>query len=86
MTKNQDNLFGEIQKNSSINPNEIYKVAESVKNADFSDEATVRKLIRRLSKMANKPISKEKEEKLVKAITNNKMPTDIQSLGQMFNK
>lgn len=83
---NQDNLFGKIQQSSSINPGDIYKIAESVKNADFSDERTVRKLVRRLSKMANKPISKEKEDKLVKTITNNKMPKDIQSLTQMFNK
>jgi len=83
---NQDNLFGKIQQSSSINPGEIYKIAESVKNADFSDEKTVRKLVRRLSKMANKPISREKEDKLVKTITNNKMPKDIQSLTQMFNK
>lgn len=83
---NQDKLFGKIQENSSINPSDIYKVAESVKNADFSDEKTVRKLVRHLSKMANKPISKEKEDKLVQTITNNKMPKNAQSLNQLFNK
>lgn len=85
MAENQE-LFGKIQKGSSINPNDVYKIAESVKNADFSDEKTVRQLVRRLAKMANKPISREKEDQLVKTITNNKMPKDIQSLNQMFNK
>ncbi|MBU5466580.1 stage VI sporulation protein F [Virgibacillus sp. MSJ-26] len=86
MANNQDNLFGKIQKNSSINPSEIYKVADSVKNADFSDERTVRKLIRQLARMANKPVSKEKEDKLVKTITNQNVPMDMQTLSQMFKK
>ena len=86
MANNHDNLFGKIQKNSSINPSEIYKVADSVKNADFTDERTVRKLIRQLARMANKPISKEKEDKLVKSITNNNVPMDMQTLSQMFKK
>lgn len=86
MANNQDNLFGKIQKNSSINPSEIYKVADSVKNADFSDERTVRKLIRQLARMANKPVSKEKEDKLVKTITDNNVPMDMQTLSQMFKK
>ena len=86
MANNHDNLFGKIQKNSSINPSEIYKVADSVKNADFTDERTVRKLIRQLARMANKPISKEKEDKLVKSITNNNLPMDMQTLSQMFKK
>lgn len=86
MANNQDNLFGKIQKNSSINPSDIYKVADSVKSADFSDERTVRKLIRQLAKMANKPVSKEKEDKLVKTITNQNVPMDMQTLSQMFKK
>jgi len=86
VANNHDNLFGKIQKNSSINPSEIYKVADSVKNADFTDERTVRKLIRQLARMANKPISKEKEDKLVKSITNNNVPMDMQTLSQMFKK
>lgn len=86
VANNHDNLFGKIQKNSSINPGDIYKVADSVKNADFSDERTVRKLVRQLAKMANKPISKEKEDKLVKTITNKKVPMDMQTLNQMFKK
>jgi hypothetical protein len=81
-----NNPFDKIQQNAGINPSEIYKVADSVKNADFSDEKTVRKLVRQLAKMANKPISKEKEDKIVKSITNNKVPTDLNSLNQLFKK
>ncbi|WP_010530828.1 stage VI sporulation protein F [Lentibacillus jeotgali] len=86
MSKFQDNLFDKVQQNSDISPNEIHKVADSVKNADFSDEKTVRNLVRRLSKLANQPISKAKEDKIVESITKNNMPVDMQTLNKMFKK
>jgi len=82
--KFQKGLFDKIQQNSNINPNDVYKVADSVKNANFQDEKTVRNLVRQLAKLANKPISKEKEDKLVQAIVNNKIPADSQSLNRLF--
>lgn len=80
------NIFDKIQQNANIKPDEVYKIANSVKNADFSDEKTVRQLVRQLSKVANKPISKQKEDKLVQSITNSKMPTDMQSLTHLFKE
>ncbi|GGA61237.1 stage VI sporulation protein F [Ornithinibacillus halotolerans] len=84
--KGNNNPFDKIQQGAGISPGEVYKVADSVKNADFSDEKTVRKLVRQLAKMANKPLSKEKEDMLVKTITNNNMPSDLNSLSQLFKK
>lgn len=84
MSQFQKGLFDKVQQNSNINPDDVYKVADSVKNADFSDEKTVRNLVRHLARLANKPISKEKEDKIVKSITNNNMPTDMQSLNRLF--
>ncbi|MEN1969144.1 stage VI sporulation protein F [Lentibacillus sp. N15] len=86
MSNFQKGLFDKLNKKANIDPSEVYKVADSVKNADFSDEQTVRDLVRRLSKMANKPLSKEKEDKIVQSITKNKMPMDMQSMNQLFNK
>ncbi|ALX47968.1 stage VI sporulation protein F [Lentibacillus amyloliquefaciens] len=86
MSNFEDNLFDKVQKNSSISPNDIQKVADSVKQANFSDEKTVRDLVKRLSKLADKPISKAKEDKIVEAITKNNMPMDMQTLNKMFKK
>ncbi|GGH68861.1 stage VI sporulation protein F [Compostibacillus humi] len=79
----QKGLFDKIQQNSNIRPEDIFKVADAVKHADFSDEETVRRLVRQLAKMAGKPVSKEKEDKLVQSITNNNIPSDF---SQMFKK
>ncbi|MFD2045872.1 stage VI sporulation protein F [Ornithinibacillus salinisoli] len=86
MSNKHKNAFDKIQADTNINPKDIYKVADTVKNADFSDERTVRKLVRHLAKMANKPISKEKEDKIVQSITSNKVPMDMNALNQLFKK
>lgn len=85
MSDFKNGLFDQIQKKSNIKPEEVMKVAQSVQNADFSDEKTVRKLIQQLSRMAGKPVSKQKEDKMVKAITSNNMPKDMNSLNKLFD-
>lgn len=86
MSNFKDNLFNNIEKKSNIKQDDIYKVADSVKHANFSDEKTVRNLVRQLARMANKPISKDKEDKIVQSITKSKMPLDMQSLNKLFKK
>lgn len=86
MSAFKDNLFNNIEKKSNIKQDDIYKVANSVKNANFTDEKTVRNLVRQLASMANKPISKEKEDKIVQSITKNNMPMDMNSLNKLFKK
>ncbi|WP_070121798.1 stage VI sporulation protein F [Bacillus marinisedimentorum] len=80
------NVFNNIEKKSGVNMSEIMKLADSLKNADFSDEKTVRKIVRRVGKIANRNVSKEQEDKLVKAITSGKVPKDINSLAKMMKK
>lgn len=82
--KFQKGMFDKIQQNTNINPADIYKVADSVKSANLSDEKTVRNLVRQLAAMANKPVSKQLEDKIVKAIINKKIPADPNSLNQFF--
>lgn len=80
----QKGLFDKIQNNANIDPQEILKIAQSVKNADFTDERTVRGLVRRLSRLANKPVSKAKEDQIVQSIVKKDIPLDLQSLNQLL--
>lgn len=86
MNNFQKGLFDKIQQKAKINPDDVYKVADSVKHADFSDEKTVRRLVRQLSKLANKPVSKQKEDKIVQSIVRNDIPMDMNSLNKLFKK
>jgi len=80
----QKGVFDKIQQNANISPDEVYKVAEAVKTADFSDERTVRNLVRHLSRLANKRISREKEDQIVASITKKNMPKDMNALNNLF--
>lgn len=84
MRDDQKGLFDKIQQNANIDPQEILQIAQSVKDADFTDERTVRSLVRRLSRLANKPISKEKEDQIVESVVKKDIPLDIQSLNRFL--
>lgn len=85
MNNFQKGMFDKINQKANISPEEIYQVADSVKHADFSDEKTVRELIQRLSRLANKPVSKDKEDKIVEAIVKNKVPMNSQTMNNLFD-
>ncbi|GAA0371187.1 stage VI sporulation protein F [Bacillus horti] len=80
------NLFNNIEKSAKVDMKEILKLANSLKGADFKDEKTIRNVITQVSKIANTPVSKEKEEKIIKAIKENKVPSDLGSISKMLKK
>jgi hypothetical protein len=80
------NLIDMIEKKTGVKMNEVFQLADSLKNANFQDERTVRRVIRQVSSLANRPVSKEKEDRIVKSILNNNMPLDLSSLNNMMNK
>jgi len=82
----EKDLFEKIKQSTNVNPDDVYRVAESVRHANFSDERTVRNLVQHLARMANKRISKEKEDQIVQSITKSNMPTDMQSLNRLFKR
>lgn len=85
MSDFQKSIFDHLKKKANIDAEEVFQVANSVQNADFSDEKTVRQLIRQLSKVANKPVSKKKEDQMVEAVINQNMPLDMNTLGKFLN-
>ncbi|MCP3030685.1 stage VI sporulation protein F [Halobacillus sp. A1] len=84
MSNFQKNIFDHLQNKANINPEDVYKVADSVKNADFTDEKVVRRLVKQLAYIANKPVSKQKEDKIVEAIIKQNIPLDMNTLGKYF--
>jgi len=79
-------LFDQIEKKTNVKKEDIFALAQSVANADFRDEETVKSIVERVARLANVDVSKEKQDKIVKAVTSNKMPLNISSLANMFNQ
>ncbi|HHW37048.1 MAG TPA: stage VI sporulation protein F [Bacillales bacterium] len=82
---NNNNMFGNIEKKTGVNMGEILKLANSLSNANFKDENTVRRVIQQVAQLAGKRVPKEKEDMLVKSIISNNMPMDLNALTKMMN-
>lgn len=65
---------------------DVFELANSLQNANFKDEKTVRNVIRRVSQIANKPVSKEMEEQIIKSIVNDGKQLDFNTISKMMNK
>ena len=47
---------------------ELFTLANAISYADFTDEKQVRKIVRKVGKLANKPVSQELEDELTRSI------------------
>ncbi|WP_040204595.1 stage VI sporulation protein F [Neobacillus jeddahensis] len=79
-------FFKNIEKKTGVNMKDIFDLANSLQNANFKDEKTVRNVIRRVSQIANKPVNKEMEDQIVKSIVNDGKQLDFNTIAQMMNK
>ncbi|MDQ0337445.1 hypothetical protein J2S00_000215 [Caldalkalibacillus uzonensis] len=83
--KRKNPLFDNIEQQTNVDMGEIIKLANSLQKANLKDEKTIRKLIAKISRMVNIPVSKDKEEFIVKAIMNDRIPKSLPDLLKMFN-
>ncbi|THE09247.1 sporulation protein [Bacillus timonensis] len=81
-----NNFFKNIEKKTGVDMQEVFKLANSLQNANFKDENTVRNVIRKVSKIANKPVNQQLEDKIVNSIVNGKEKMDFNTISKMINK
>jgi len=75
----KDSLFNNIEKKTNVKKDTIISLANKLQK-NTKDENTIREIINELSKMTGKEVSKEKEDKIVKAILNDKVPKNIDKM------
>ena len=80
------NFFKNIESKTGVNMKDVFELANSLQGANFKDEATVRNVIKRVSQIANKPVSKETEDKIVQSIVAEGKQLDFGTLSQLMNK
>ncbi|WP_456271777.1 stage VI sporulation protein F [Bacillus sp. AK031] len=80
-----NNFFKNVEKKTGVNMNDVLELAGSLQNANFKDEKTVRGVIQRVSQIANKPVNKETEDKIVKSIINDGKQLDFGTISKMIN-
>ncbi|WP_066295237.1 stage VI sporulation protein F [Bacillus sp. FJAT-29937] len=81
-----NNFFKNIEQKTGVNMKDVFDLANSLQNANFKDEKTVRSVIRRVSQIANRPVNKETEDKIVQSIVADGKQLDFGTISQMINK
>ena len=76
----KDNLFNRIEKKTNIKKETILSLANKLQQNNIKDEKTLREIIQELSKMTNKEVTKEKEDKIIKAIINDQVPNNVDKM------
>ena len=75
-----DNFFKKVENKTNINKNTIMDLANKLQNNNMKDEKTIREVIRNISELTGKEVSKEKEEKIVNAILKDKVPNNVEKM------
>lgn len=81
-----NNFFKNVEKKTGVNMKDVLDLANSLQGANFKDERTVRNVIRKVSQIANKPVNKDMEDKIVKSIVNDGKQLDFNTISKMLNK
>ena len=77
-----DNFFKKIEKKTNVNKDTILSLASKLQNGNMKDEATLKEVIGTLSEITGRTVSKEQEEKIIKAGKSDKVPDDIEKYYQ----
>ncbi|HWL12461.1 MAG TPA: stage VI sporulation protein F [Ureibacillus sp.] len=80
----QNPFFKQIENKTGVSMEEIFALANAIQHADFTNEKQVRKIIKRVSKVANKPVSKELEDQIVKSIVQDGSSLDLGKIQKML--
>ena len=72
-----DKFFNKIEKKTNVRKDTILELAKKLQQNDLKNEATLREVIQELGQLTGKEVSKEKENKIIQAVVNDKVPKDI---------
>ena len=75
-----DSIFEKVESKTNVKKDDIVKLAKSMSGKDLNDERNLRKLIKDVARLAGKEVSKEKEEKIIKAVQKDKIPKDLKNV------
>ena len=76
----QDNFFKKVEKKTNVNKETILHLAEKIQKSNMKDESVIRDVVKEISNITGKDVSKEKEDKIVNTILKDNVPKDIDKM------
>lgn len=75
-----DNFFKKVEKKTNVNKETILSLAKKIEGNNLKNETALRDLVKEIGTLTGKSVSKEQEDRIVKAIVNDKVPKDIERM------
>ncbi len=75
-----DSFFNKVERKTKVGKEKILELAEKLQKSDLKNENTLREVIQELGQMTGKKVDKEKEDKIIKAVVNDKVPKNFNGL------
>ena len=75
-----DNFFNRVEKKTKVTKETILELAEKLQKSNLKNENTLREVVQELSKMTGREVSKEKEDKIINAVMNDEIPSNIDKM------
>ena len=72
-----DNFFKKVEKKTNVGKDTILSLANKLQQGNMKDENTLKEVIQDISKITGREVSKEKEQKIIDTILNNKVPKNL---------
>lgn len=75
-----DSFFKKVENKTKVDKNTILNLAQKLQNSNMKDEQTLREVVKEISNLTGKEVSKEKEDKIINTIINDNVPKDIDKM------
>lgn len=75
-----DSFFNKIERKTNVKKSSIMNLAKKLQGENMKDEKTLREVIKELSSMTGKEVSKEQENKIISTIVNDKVPDNLDKM------
>ncbi|PID21823.1 sporulation protein [Sporosarcina sp. P3] len=79
-----DSFFKKIESKTGVPMEEVFALANAIQYADFKDEKQVRKIIQKVSQVANKDVPQSVEDELVNSILTSGKGLNLNDISQML--
>ena len=73
-----ENIFKKIEEKTKVDKEIIMSLARKLQNGNYKDERVLKDIIHELSDVTGIEVTKDKEEKIINTIINDKVPKDIE--------
>ena len=75
-----DSFYKKVERKTNVNKETILSLAKKLQGDNLKDESKLRDLIHEIGSITGKDVPKEHEDKIIKAIVNDKVPKNLDNM------